>query len=167
MKQYLDSLKILLGNSFKSEIKSKDDLLLTINMNGPASDEQVLKCNLLLDKNLPDDYKHFLKHYNGGILFDKEGIAGYKFLSTSEIVKENKFQEDNFGEDWDNSVILFCLILGNAEYIAFRVSNKSYQLLYCSMDVNPISWHVIDGGFDEFVNRLLEEQGKEYWLGGG
>jgi len=81
-------------------------------VNVPASDEEIAICNTYSKNRLPEDYISFLKYYNGATLFEYDGIAGFKFLGTNEIVQDNEFRKEGIEDIWDNNILLFCYFVG-------------------------------------------------------
>jgi len=85
-------------------------------------------------------------------------------LGTEQLIRQNSSQKNSFGEDWDNNIILFCRCLGDAEYMGFKVSEThNYEIVHCFMDEWPEKWKVLKCNFKEFINLLIDEEGKEFW----
>ncbi|UII32806.1 SMI1/KNR4 family protein [Fulvivirga ulvae] len=162
MKQYLIEIKKLLQH--KENVTTHEGLVSEIVMNNPANSDETLTCQKSLKIEIPEDYKHFLNEFNGGIIFKVEDFAGYRFLGTNEMLSENRFQRENFGEDWADDVLLFGVCLGDNEYLGFRVEKKSYKILHCIMELYPDEWQIIDTNFDHFLAKLIRERGQKYWL---
>jgi len=164
MKQYLKYIKEVIDPSLKGIISTFENLVSLFVMNKGASNDDIVKCDLHFNLNLPVDYKFFLQNFNGGILFKIDDYAGFRFLSTNELVEHNEFQKENFGQDWDTKIILFCECIGDAEYLGFKSTNNEEQIVYCIMDIMPQEWKVVDSSFDVLVKKLIEEKGRKYWL---
>ncbi len=165
MELYLEKLNQLISESQNEKIKTFEELDSTFTINVGASDNSIEECERYFNYKVPLDYKTFLRKYDGCVLYQIEDFAGFQFLSTKKLVDENSFQRTNFGEDWSEDIILFCLCIGDAEYIGFKVfSDKTYKIIYCIMDELPDTWKVIDTSFNNFVSKLIEEKGRKYWL---
>jgi hypothetical protein len=163
MKPYIKFIKQVIQGTGK--ILDCENFLSSFLMNKPASEEEIKKCDSYSNNRLPAEYKYFLAYFNGGTLFEYEAIAGFKFLGTSEFIEENEFRKEGFGEFWDNNVILFCYLVGIGECLGFRFNaTQGYEIVHCYMDVLPKEWKSVDSSFDNFVDNLIKERGKEYWL---
>jgi hypothetical protein len=166
MKSYISLIDQILRAG--GQIIDCENLNSSFAMNKRASDEKIVKCDLYFNKKLPNDYKYFLRHHDGGILFDYKDLGGYELLGTNKLVKEDEFQKENFagnGEDWDNNIILFCHLIGNAEFLGFKINETSkYEIVHCIMDEMPNEWLAIGNSFDNLLETIIKEKGKEYWL---
>lgn len=162
MKQYIEQIKQVLDQG--GLIMDCYNLKAYFIMNNPASVENIIKCDAYCKQRLPEEYKYFLKYYDGGTLF-KCDVAGFEFLSTQEIIDVNELQKGFFGEDWDNNVFLFCNLLGTGEYLGFRLyKNSNYEIIHCIMLDLPEEWKVIGNSFNTLIETIIREKGKEYWL---
>jgi hypothetical protein len=164
MKMFLKLIKEVVSDGMIGNIKTYEGLDSTFEMRKMASEESINKCSSSFKFPFPDEYKQFLGKYNGGILFKVQDIAGFDVFGTNEIEKENSFQKENFGTDWNDSIILFCCCVGDAEYIGFKFDDEGkYSLVYCIMDELPENWHTFKGSFGDFVETLINENGRKYW----
>ena len=78
--------------------------------------------------------------------------------------RDNAFQRKNFGEDWDDRIVLFCSCVGDNEYLGFKVKGHSYQIIHCIMEQLPEEWINVEYSFDDFLFQLIQEKGRKYWL---
>lgn len=164
MKYYLNYIKEIISD-FNGTITTFENLPSLFIMNIEASKYDIVDCDLHLKKQLPDDYKFFLQEFNGGVLFKIEDYAGFKLLSTKELIKHNEFQKMNFGQYWNSEIILFCECIGDAEYLGFKIDeNGLHNIVYCIMDMLPQEWEIIENSFDTLINKLIDEKGRKYWL---
>ena len=164
MKQYLSYIKKIIEVT-NGTVLTFEKLTSLFIMNKEASNDDIAKCDLHFENKLSKEYKLFLQNYDGGILFKIDDYAGFKFLSTEELFKHNKFQRENFGQDWNSEIILFCECIGDAEYLGFKLNeNGDSSIVYCIMDMLPQEWHIIESAFDDFITKLIEEKGRKYWL---
>ena len=165
MKNFLFYIKRIIDTNLKGKVSTFENLASLFIMNKEASKDNITKSNLHFKKQLPDEYNLFLQNYNGGILFKVDDYAGFKFLSAAELIKHNEFQKGNFVQDWDSNIILFCECIGDAEYLGFRISENDYgYVVHCILDTLPKEWEIIEDSFDNFINKLIGEKGKKYWL---
>ena len=134
-------------------------------MNSKTSQVDIEKCESNFNKKLPLDYTFFLLKFNGGVLFKIADYAGFKFLSTEELIKHNSFQKENLENYWDSEIILFCECIGDAEYLGFKFNDNGLpKVVYCIMDIIPEKWAIIENTFEDLINKLIEERGRKYWL---
>lgn len=163
MKQYIKRIQQILNNGCITI--DWENLKTSFVMDNPASIENIIKCNVYCEQRLPEVYKHFLEHYDGGTLFKYDDIGGFKFLSTIEMINENDWIKKIYEDDWSNDTIVFCKLLGVGEYLGFRFyDNFKYEIVHCFMDQLPDKWPVIGNSFDKFIEILIKEKGKEFWL---
>ncbi len=113
---------------------------------------------------IPNEYIEFWKNWNGCILFDLEQQAGFRFFSTYEIENETISFKEIYGDDWDESIIVFCAVLGAGDFIGFRKNTEDYTIVDCCHDELPQSWKVISESFSDFMTQLLEHRGASFWL---
>ena len=163
--QFLIKIRQMLSSELKGVTETYEKLSSDIIMSKGASNAEIFACDSYFGGRLPEDYKLFLKEYNGGKLFQIEDFAGFEFLGCNELVKENGFQKDNFGDDWNENIILFCSCIGDGEYLGFKLTKPStYQIVHCIMDELPSQWEIISDSLDDFIDKLIDERGKKFWL---
>jgi len=164
MKQYIKLITDILNDGGK--IIDCENFLSDFVMHESVEQEDLFECELYFDRKLPEDYKYFLNIYNGGKLFNYNDLGGFRFFSAKELICENEIQKNSFGNDWDNNIILFSdFICGDAEYLGFRPKeDEKYDIIDLTLYEPPSEWRVIDNSFDNFVEKLIKEKGKVYWL---
>lgn len=163
MKTFLNKLEkiVLEGN----KIETFEMLPSDFELGEKADNNQILEVYNFFNKKIPKDYLEFLSYFNGGTLFKIEDFAGYKLLNTEELISENLFQKSTYENDWDEKVILFCLIIGDNEYLGFREKAiGKYEIIHCIMDYMPNEWIYIASSLEELILDLIEKRGKKYWL---
>ena len=161
---YYTSKTGIQGLNLNASIYTYEHLSSQFILNKGASKSLINAVETTLTKKLPQAYKDFLEIYDGCVLFKVDDVAGFEFLGTTKILTENQFQKSNFEVDWDDHIILFCLCAGDNEYIGFKLHESGYAIVHCIMEFSPSAWQIVGDSFDVFVNRLLEEKGKKYWL---
>ncbi|HMC99839.1 MAG TPA: SMI1/KNR4 family protein [Ferruginibacter sp.] len=140
-----------------------EGLSVTFIKNSPASDEAIAALPSNLD--IPNDYIQFLKAFNGCTLFEYKDFGGFEFLAADQIERELTIQRETYAEDWDESLMVFCNVPGDGDFISFRnKGNNEYEILDCYHDDSPKNWNTITNSFDVFLERLIDEKGKRYWL---
>jgi len=158
---------VKLNSLFESnqEIKSFEGLLVSFSKKTGASEEELARHVDIDGVNIPQDYVSLLRNYNGFSLFEFEDIGGFKFYGAEEVNNETRFLKKSYGADWDNSLIIFCNIIGNGDFIAFRTyPNGTYDILDCYHDDVPANWIKICDSLDEFIEMLINSKGDLYWL---
>lgn len=130
-----------------------------------ASDIEIASFITHESLNLPDEYLDLLRQFNGFSLFGYEDLGGFQFLGTAEIIEENKLEKEIYGEDWDESVVVFCKLICDGDFIGFRFYHDgSYSILDCFHEASPNEWQVISVSFGAFLEKLIAEKGKRFWL---
>jgi len=158
-----ESLRTKLDSIFTNVVTESEGLQTRSYANAGASEFDLKKIDL--PKALPEVYFEFLRYSDGCTLFNCEDLDSFQFFGSHELGKENKEMEKSYEEDWDDSVIIFSTILGEGNYIGFKMLDESkYQILDCFHEYVPEQWEVIDNSFDEFLEKLIDMKGKKYWL---
>jgi hypothetical protein len=134
--------------------------VLKSKINPPATEEQIAKVKSIL--NLPDDYVDLLRFANGIELFNLDDIDGFLFLSTDQIVNENKVLAELEEESWTGEIVVFCLILGEGNYIAFDLKNN--VLLDGFHEVDSREWAPIKLTLNDFMKKLIDLKGNKFYL---
>jgi len=165
IEQLLNKIKKILNNSLEIEVETYEGLKASIIVRAGASEEEINKCNSYFANNLPVDYLSFLRNYNGCTFFKVSNLAGFQFWGCDQLVHENKFQKENFGLDWDERIILICACLGDGDYIGIKLNeDRSYEIVDAFGEEIPANWNSIGSSFSEFLENLIEEKGKKFWL---
>ncbi len=130
-----------------------------------ATIKDVFECNAYFNFKIPNDYQSFLLQMNGCVLFNSNDIDGFSFFGCGELIKENTFEKKHLEDEWDDRIILFCSCLGDGDHIGVKVlTDDSYEIIDCFHEEIPSSWRKIGSSFDDFLERLLKEKGKKFWL---
>ena len=117
--------------------------------------------------NLPEDYLSFLRNYNGCTFFKVRDLAGFQFWGCDELVRENKFHKENLGVDWDERIVLICSCLGDGDYIGMKTSeDKAYEIVDAFGEEIPANWNSIGNSFSQFLEHLIDQRGRKFWLKG-
>ncbi len=132
--------------------------------NDKASPNEIENLNNDFKGLIPSDYIEFWKNWNGCTLFDLKGQAGFQFFSTKEIEIETYSFKEVYGIDWDESIVLFCSVIGSGDFIGFRKSAEGYVILDCCHDDLPEQWNDISNSFSDFMCQLIDGKGESFWL---
>lgn len=55
--------------------------------------------------------------------------------------------------------------LGEGNHIGFQfLDDGKYYVLDCFHEEDPENWNVICESFDEFLEKLIDCEGRKYWL---
>jgi len=161
MKNYLSQLASL---NMRKQL-TYEGLNSCIIMNSPASEVRIADCKNKLFIEIPEEYITFLSYFDGGTIFKIEDFAGLKLFGVEELISENSFQKKNFGEEWDDSILLFSVFLGDNEYLGFKFDRfNRYTIVHAIMELVPGEWNIIEVRFDDLMDKFLEAKGKKYWL---
>lgn len=154
-----------LQNNGVKKLDSEGNVIdVTFEFNTPANNSEISKVEQELGKLLPQTYRDFLLKYNGARIFDYEGLDGFVFLGTEDIVKTNKFVADTFEEDWLDNLIIFAKYIGEGNFLAFDSDTEEYKVVDCFVEELPQNWNEIACNFDAFLEKILNSQGSKYWL---
>jgi len=149
-----------------SKTDSNGNSITVVNKTEEAASEEEIQQVLNLCQ-IPDSYVEFLAVCNGAKLFDYEGIDGLQLLGTKEVLKYTQYAKNTFEEEWDESIIIFAKIIGEDNYLGFKMrdSNRNqYVILDCYFEECPEDWSIIDGSFDDFLTKYLLTNGSKFWI---
>jgi len=150
----------------KKTIVSNEGLRLSFVNRGPATELEIENLSRTFDFRLPAEYLDFLLCYNGLELYKYEDVGGFEFFDASNLIEQNdSIRGDYDPVDWDSSIILFCRIIGEGNYLGFRIKNENqYEVVDCFHESLPLEWVAIVTSFDYFLNRLIETGDEKFWL---
>jgi hypothetical protein len=162
MKLYINLIAQILSDGGK--VLTYENIDTSFVMNKKTFQENISTCNCYFNNRLPDEYKYFLNQFNGGKLFYND-VGGFEIFGTNELIKENESQKAIYEEFWNEDIILFCELLGNGEYLGFKIYNDmKYEIVHSILGQKPNEWRIVDSSFDAFIETIIKERGKEYWL---
>ena len=142
-----------------------EKLVVLFHRNPGATNEEIALMTSDKKQKFPKDYINFLRKFNGCTLFTYQGLGGFELLGTASILKENNLQRLTYEDDWDNNLTVFCNVIGDGDFISFKNNeDDSYSIIDCYHDDNPKNWKVISDSLDDFLNKLIAEKGKRFWL---
>ncbi len=130
--------------------------------NKSAPDSEIQKATKDIKYNLPKDYIDFLKITNGAILYydSKYGQWGYEFYPIKKIVKET-IDLRKLGYEIPEHIFMFARCFGDSDMILIDTEKKA--IIYGEGSLPYDKWEVIANSFEEFMDKLIESQGKKYW----
>lgn len=156
-----------LENLFRTGISliNNENMPVSCISNGSIDENSLISFNNDLKIKLPKDYLDFLKSFNGCTIFNYDNLAGYKFLGTENLKNSNMNQKETYEDLWDERIIVFCEEFGSGDFISFRIQDdESYEILDCCHDDLPNDWAVISKSLNDFLEKLIDEKGRPYWL---
>jgi len=135
-------------------------------VNPPATISEIKHIEKELGIKLPTSYVEFLQKFNGARMYDYDGLDGFELLGTNDLVDINSFLASDYNEDWVDSILIFAKCIGEGNYLGFdsSVGKSEYCILDCFHEEIPINWEIISESFDQFLEKLIENEGKKYWL---
>jgi hypothetical protein len=159
---YKNKLTELLEQKAKT---SNEGLEVAFSSKGGASAQDIMLLNEYFNLKLPDEYISFLLAYNGLELYKHEDVGGFLFFCTGNLIEENGSLKKEYGLYWDNSIILFCQIIGEGNFLGFRIQEDGkYGVVDCFHELPPREWETIETSFDACLDKLLKNNGEKYWL---
>lgn len=164
----LEKLNVLVGEKEFIELEKNDSdgnrICVSFKMNPASSIEEIERIECSTGIKLPVDYKQFLKKYNGARIYDYEGIDGFAILGCDEIEKANNFARATYEEDWPTHLLVFAKYIGESNYLAFNTLNQENSIVDCFFEEMPDNWDIIAKDFDNFLDRLIDSNGRKYWI---
>lgn len=160
-----ERLKNKLNIVFSSRLTHSKELELSSHANAGAAEFAIRKAAVNLPVALPKDYSDFLQYANGCTIYNYHDLDGFCFFGIDELQKRTNDVQEIYDNEWDQAIIVFCSILGEGNFIGFRVLDETtYEILDCFHEYLPAEWEVIGTSFDEFLEKLIDLKGKKYWL---
>jgi hypothetical protein len=165
MKTNLAEQLLYLFNSNDSEVKSYEDIPVQFLGNQGADSKALDLIQTHFLYQLPNDYIDFLKYFDGCQLFLFENLDGFNFLGTNNIIAHNTRLSEDYDEEWENNIIVFCECVGEGNYLGFRIlNNNSYEVIDCFHEEVPANWGKISSSFEDLLEKLINYKGKKFWL---
>ncbi len=157
--------KLLELGEGKGMSASYEGLAVQSTFEPPASVVDKISIETELQGWIPNDYLELCEIANGFTLFDYGDLDGFRFLSLGELKTLNDFTREMYAEDWDEKILVFCVVLGDGDYLALRSEDGGrYSILDGYHDAIPLKWNVIGASIDAFLNRLIDERGRKFYL---
>ena len=113
---------------------------------------------------MPKEYMEFLSFSNGMELFNYDEIDGVKLLSLNEIENYTSYGKNTFEEDWQDNVLFFAKIIGEDNYLGFRMKENKYEVIDCYFEELPSEWNIVAESFDDFLEKYITNNGEKFWI---
>lgn len=161
----IEMLDTLLGERDSCKVEKKDSLgnyiSVTIKKNEPINNYEYE--SPLLDM-MPKEYMEFLTFSNGMELFNYDEIDGVKLLSLREIENYTSYGKNTFEEDWQDNILFFAKIIGEDNYLGFRMKENKYEVIDCYFEELPSEWNIVAESFDDFLEKYITNNGEKFWI---
>jgi len=153
------------------KLKTRDvvgqQIAVEFKLSPPATIEAINKTESLLGIRLPSSYKEFLLKYNGGRVFDYDGLDGFIIYGTDNITKAYKQIALSYQEDWIDTILVFAECIGEGNYLAFDCrfeTDYEFPVLDGFHEKLPCMWSQISPSFDTWLKQIVQCSGKKFWL---
>lgn len=113
---------------------------------------------------IPKEYIEFLTFSNGMELFNYDDIDGVKLLSLREIEHYTSYGKNTFEEDWQDNIIIFAKIIGEDNYLGFRINENKYEVVDCYFEELPSDWSAVAEKLDDFLEKYIMKNGEKFWI---
>jgi hypothetical protein len=133
-----------------------------------AVEQQVQAAEDKLGFALPSSFKSFLLNWNGAALYKGKYRPGYNIFDTHKIVDRNQIwlEQELLPEERCEHILLFAE-WGDGDYFAFDTRRPDaageYPVLDGDHNFLPTDWQTIFDNFEEWLNRLVEAEGRMFW----
>jgi hypothetical protein len=139
--------------------------------NPPIALSVVKSLELLLEKDLPQDYVIFLTQISDGALLyydSKYGQWGYRIYCTQEINERQARWKDVFADSWMQSFLAIGKIVDEDHPIIVDNEVRSQDGLGNQLiEGNPLDpleyWLRMSSSFHEWLDHLITAQGAKFW----
>ncbi len=129
----------------------------------PAAEAQVARAQERLDKRLPAEFLDFWRFTNGANLFVNEsGLHGIGIASTDLIVELERDEVEVYGISTLRGHAVFARVNGAGDFLAFDLASGA--VVDGVHSEKPEEWKVVAGSFTEWLERLIDQDGRYYWI---
>jgi len=133
---------------------------------GAANVDKINRLQVKLGGRLPADFVEFYSEVDGAWLFRGKDPP-FRLMSVSEM---EKVDEGYFPESEDNERLLVFCYCQDSNYVGVRCFDdepERVEIVDCWHEAYPEfgSDYTIGTSFIEFVEGLLDSEGREFWLG--
>lgn len=129
----------------------------------PATDMQVAAVLTLTGKALPAEFLEFWSLSNGANLFVNEsGLHGVGLASTELFLDLQEEEAAFYGEDALGPYAVIARVNGAGDFLVLETATG--RVLDGIHAEQPGEWRVIAGSFTEWLSRLIEAEGRYFWL---
>lgn len=167
VKTFLEFLNKVNGRTYGKRESDGSEIEVSFSMNPPANFEQISAIENTLGRKLPHSFKDFLSEFNGGRIYDFNGLDGFEILRVQDIPEVTDNVKRNYAEDWRSELIVFAKYIGEGNYLAFDptdLEDAEYSVVDCFTQELPSDWETVSSNFDVFADSLLKSDGNKFWL---
>ncbi len=155
--------EILRGQNM-CEIEKKDANGITIKVKIGKNQPYCSSISMNMGNRIPKQYIEFLSYSNGMELFNYDNIDGLKLLSFQEIEKYTLYAKNTYEEDWNDNIMIFAKLIGEDNYLGFRIEENQYEIIDCYFEDSPFEWKMISKDYDDFLTKYIKGFGDKYWI---
>lgn len=160
----IEIIKSFMGSSNYCEVIHNDSEGNKVQVSFKANDPISLSEIIGIAHSLPNQYVDFLLFSNGMELYNYKNIDGLLLLSVKDIERFTQYARNTFEEDWEENIVIFAKIIGEDNYLGFKIDENGYEVLDCYFEELPFEWSSIAHSFDEFLVKYIEGDGRKFWI---
>jgi hypothetical protein len=129
----------------------------------PAGATQVASVQRALEKRLPESFLAFWRATNGANLFlSDSGLHGVGVASTELMLGLEEEETETYGPGALADYAVFARVNGAGDFLVFELSTG--RVLDGVHAEQPREWRAIADSFEEWLGRLIDNDGRYYWL---
>jgi hypothetical protein len=129
----------------------------------PAPERRIAGAQGLTGNRLPADFLAFWRLTDGANLFVNEsGLHGIGVASTELFPNLQEEERDFYGEAPLESFAVFGRVNGAGDFLVFDLHTG--RVLDGIHSEQPGEWRPIAESFSAWLHRLIQEQGRYYWI---
>ncbi len=161
----IEILKGLFDGKNWCKVEKKDTegstISVTFKKNDPINNSKFESSLLYI---IPKEYVELLSFSNGMELFNYDDIDGLKLLSLQEIENYTSYGKKTFEEDWQDNILFFAKIIGEDNYLGFRIDGNKYEIVDCYFEELPSEWRSVSDKLDDFLEKYIVKNGEMFWI---
>ena len=144
------------------EVEGQNDLY-EVMLFPPASESEIAAAQTWPGSSLPSDFVEFWRFTNGANLFvNDSGLHGVGVASTDLISDLQREEGEFYGQEAMAGYCVFARVNGSGDFLVFRLSDGA--VLDGIHSEQPHEWRVVAAGFARWLETLIENRGRYYWL---
>jgi hypothetical protein len=139
-------------------------------LNPPAASDAIAEAELRVGTPLPDDFKRFLRHANGAVLFAETneaelstGDGGARLLDTAALARQAEALAGEYQPWCTPDVLLFATVGSDGDRLAFETARMNpfggCAVLDARHGSRPDQWWVIARDFTSWLETVLRDSG--------
>jgi hypothetical protein len=113
---------------------------------------------------IPTQYIELLKFSDGIELYNYENVDGLVLFGLNEMIHYTQYAKNTYDEEWQDNIVIFAKIIGEDNYLGFRIKDYKYEILDCYFEEAPLEWRTISNDFDDFLVKYIHMNGEKFWI---